>query len=188
MCQFSVVESKSATFPTEKPRHLLDDSVLESHSPARGHAPNSHFTNGLSIGKVWWGGWHSCFSVPELWKLREIPRSRKLRISLVPVQRLIPFVRESRSGRLFKETWRKIFFVYALYLTQCLSAFSRGKKKGYWKMDLDFECSLFTKENVILTVGFRILENSSAVLRLQKKQKRNLWKRMMTIMVLWLIK
>ncbi|XP_057257619.1 ras-specific guanine nucleotide-releasing factor RalGPS1 isoform X2 [Pezoporus wallicus] len=49
MCQFSVVESKSATFPTEKPRHLLDDSVLESHSPARGHAPNSHFTNGLSI-------------------------------------------------------------------------------------------------------------------------------------------
>ncbi|XP_030362650.1 ras-specific guanine nucleotide-releasing factor RalGPS1 isoform X2 [Strigops habroptila] len=49
MCQFSVVESKSATFPTEKPRHLLDDSVLESHSPARSHAPNSHFTNGLSI-------------------------------------------------------------------------------------------------------------------------------------------
>ncbi|XP_061208641.1 ras-specific guanine nucleotide-releasing factor RalGPS1 isoform X2 [Neopsephotus bourkii] len=49
MCQFSVVESKSATFPTEKPRHLLDDSVLESHSPARGHASNSHFTNGLSI-------------------------------------------------------------------------------------------------------------------------------------------
>ncbi|XP_010565213.1 ras-specific guanine nucleotide-releasing factor RalGPS1 isoform X2 [Haliaeetus albicilla] len=49
MCQFSVVESKSATFPTEKPRHLLDDSVLESHSPARSHALNSLFTNGLSI-------------------------------------------------------------------------------------------------------------------------------------------
>ncbi|XP_054704777.1 ras-specific guanine nucleotide-releasing factor RalGPS1 isoform X4 [Grus americana] len=49
MCQLSVVESKSATFPTEKPRHLLDDSVLESHSPARGHALNSLFTNGLSI-------------------------------------------------------------------------------------------------------------------------------------------
>ncbi|KAM9271095.1 ras-specific guanine nucleotide-releasing factor RalGPS1 isoform 3-T3 [Morus bassanus] len=49
MCQFSVVESKSATFPTEKPRHLLDDSVLESHSPDRSHALNSLFTNGLSI-------------------------------------------------------------------------------------------------------------------------------------------
>ncbi|XP_052671943.1 ras-specific guanine nucleotide-releasing factor RalGPS1 isoform X2 [Harpia harpyja] len=49
MCQFSVVESKSATFPTEKPRHLLDDSVLESHSPVRSHALNSLFTNGLSI-------------------------------------------------------------------------------------------------------------------------------------------
>lgn len=48
MCQFSVVESKSATFPTEKPRHLLDDSVLEPHSPARGPA----LTNGLSLGGV----------------------------------------------------------------------------------------------------------------------------------------
>uniref|UniRef100_A0A8C6ZMN1 Ras-specific guanine nucleotide-releasing factor RalGPS1 n=1 Tax=Nothoprocta perdicaria TaxID=30464 RepID=A0A8C6ZMN1_NOTPE len=52
MCQFSVVESKSATFPTEKPRHLLDDSVLESHSPARSHMLSSVFSNGISIGKV----------------------------------------------------------------------------------------------------------------------------------------
>lgn len=51
MCQFSVVESKSATFPTERPRHLLDDSVLESHSPVRNHTLNSVFTNGISIGK-----------------------------------------------------------------------------------------------------------------------------------------
>ncbi|XP_053137790.1 ras-specific guanine nucleotide-releasing factor RalGPS1 isoform X4 [Hemicordylus capensis] len=50
MCQFSVVESKSATFPTEKPRHLLDDSVLESHSPVRNHTLSSVFTNGISIG------------------------------------------------------------------------------------------------------------------------------------------
>ncbi|XP_066569253.1 ras-specific guanine nucleotide-releasing factor RalGPS1 isoform X2 [Amia ocellicauda] len=50
MCQLSVVESKSATFPTEKPRHLLDDSFLESHSPARNHTHNSVFTNGLSLG------------------------------------------------------------------------------------------------------------------------------------------
>uniref|UniRef100_A0A8C9W1H3 Ral GEF with PH domain and SH3 binding motif 1 n=1 Tax=Scleropages formosus TaxID=113540 RepID=A0A8C9W1H3_SCLFO len=50
MCQFSVVESKSATFPTEKPRHLLDDSFLESHSPARNHTHSSVFTNGTSLG------------------------------------------------------------------------------------------------------------------------------------------
>ncbi|XP_042686568.1 ras-specific guanine nucleotide-releasing factor RalGPS1 isoform X5 [Centrocercus urophasianus] len=49
MCQFSVVESKSATFPTERPRHLLDDSVLESQSPTRSHILNSLFTNGISI-------------------------------------------------------------------------------------------------------------------------------------------
>ncbi|XP_078282574.1 ras-specific guanine nucleotide-releasing factor RalGPS1 isoform X1 [Rhinoraja longicauda] len=49
MCQLSVVESRSATFPTEKPRHLLDDSVLESHSPAKNQeAPI--FDNGVSIG------------------------------------------------------------------------------------------------------------------------------------------
>uniref|UniRef100_A0ACB8F039 Ras-specific guanine nucleotide-releasing factor RalGPS1 n=1 Tax=Sphaerodactylus townsendi TaxID=933632 RepID=A0ACB8F039_9SAUR len=50
MCQLSVVESKSATFPTEKPRHLLDDSVLESRSPVRNHTLSSVFTNGISIG------------------------------------------------------------------------------------------------------------------------------------------
>ncbi|XP_059721348.1 ras-specific guanine nucleotide-releasing factor RalGPS1 isoform X4 [Haemorhous mexicanus] len=50
MCQLSVVESKSATFPTERPRHLLDDSVLECHSPARGHTPSTRLlANGLSI-------------------------------------------------------------------------------------------------------------------------------------------
>ncbi|XP_074412659.1 ras-specific guanine nucleotide-releasing factor RalGPS1 isoform X3 [Zonotrichia albicollis] len=49
MCQLSVVESKSATFPTERPRHLLDDSVLECHSPARGHAPSTRLANGLSV-------------------------------------------------------------------------------------------------------------------------------------------
>ncbi|NXU59678.1 RGPS1 factor, partial [Turnix velox] len=48
MCQFSVVESKSATFPTERPRHLLDDSVLEPPSPPRGHPRASLLANGLS--------------------------------------------------------------------------------------------------------------------------------------------
>lgn len=53
MCQLSVVESKSATFPSEKARHLLDDSVLESRSPRRGLAltSSSAITNGLSLGK-----------------------------------------------------------------------------------------------------------------------------------------
>ncbi|KAL6036986.1 hypothetical protein STEG23_033520, partial [Scotinomys teguina] len=52
MCQLSVVESKSATFPSEKARHLLDDSVLESRSPRRGPTLTSStaFTNGLSLG------------------------------------------------------------------------------------------------------------------------------------------
>lgn len=52
MCQLSVVESKSATFPSEKARHLLDDSVLESRSPRRGLTlTSSTVTNGLSLGK-----------------------------------------------------------------------------------------------------------------------------------------
>ncbi|XP_028918437.1 ras-specific guanine nucleotide-releasing factor RalGPS1 isoform X2 [Ornithorhynchus anatinus] len=50
LCQFSVVESKSATFPSEKPRHLLDDSVLESPSPGRNLTLNPAVTNGVSIG------------------------------------------------------------------------------------------------------------------------------------------
>ncbi|XP_007471774.1 PREDICTED: ras-specific guanine nucleotide-releasing factor RalGPS1 isoform X1 [Lipotes vexillifer] len=52
MCQLSVVESKSATFPSEKARHLLDDSVLESRSPRRGLAlaSSSAVTNGLALG------------------------------------------------------------------------------------------------------------------------------------------
>lgn len=50
MCQFSVVESKSATFPSEKQRHLLDDSVLESQSPAKNNTQAAVFTNGISIG------------------------------------------------------------------------------------------------------------------------------------------
>uniref|UniRef100_A0A8C0YAL4 Ral GEF with PH domain and SH3 binding motif 1 n=1 Tax=Cyprinus carpio carpio TaxID=630221 RepID=A0A8C0YAL4_CYPCA len=51
MCQYGVVESKSATFPAkEKARHLLDDSFLESHSPVRNHTHDSVFTNGISLG------------------------------------------------------------------------------------------------------------------------------------------
>lgn len=73
MCQFSVVESKSATFPTERPRHLLDDSVLESQSPTRSHILNSLFTNGISIGRDWVGDWLTWFSLAVLlWSHRAI--------------------------------------------------------------------------------------------------------------------
>ncbi|TNN34504.1 Ras-specific guanine nucleotide-releasing factor RalGPS1 [Liparis tanakae] len=48
MCQSGMSESRSATFPIEKPRHLLDDSFLEAQSPARA---GPHATaNGLSAG------------------------------------------------------------------------------------------------------------------------------------------
>uniref|UniRef100_A0A9J8B9U1 Ras-specific guanine nucleotide-releasing factor RalGPS1 n=1 Tax=Cyprinus carpio carpio TaxID=630221 RepID=A0A9J8B9U1_CYPCA len=50
MWHFGVVESKSATFPTEKPRHLLDDSFLESQSPTRNNPHSSSMSNGVSIG------------------------------------------------------------------------------------------------------------------------------------------
>ncbi|KAG7476817.1 hypothetical protein MATL_G00086850 [Megalops atlanticus] len=50
MCQFSLAQSKSATFPIDKPRHLLDDSFLECHSPARDQPQGSAYTNGLSLG------------------------------------------------------------------------------------------------------------------------------------------
>ncbi|XP_051749929.1 ras-specific guanine nucleotide-releasing factor RalGPS1 isoform X1 [Ctenopharyngodon idella] len=50
MWHFGVVESKSATFPTEKPRHLLDDSFLEAQSPTRINPHNSSVSNGISIG------------------------------------------------------------------------------------------------------------------------------------------
>ncbi|XP_046870842.1 ras-specific guanine nucleotide-releasing factor RalGPS1 isoform X2 [Hypomesus transpacificus] len=50
MCQSGMSESKSATFPIEKPRHLLDDSFLESQSPARHDPHSTSVSNGLSIG------------------------------------------------------------------------------------------------------------------------------------------
>ena len=45
------VEFKSATFPNAGSRHLLDDSVLESHTPARGQTESSTLSSGISLGK-----------------------------------------------------------------------------------------------------------------------------------------
>lgn len=87
MCQLSVVESKSATFPSEKARHLLDDSVLESRSPRRGPAltSSSAVTNGLSLGKRLAARQHgtasvcSCLSVTVLHPVASPRREGSLR-------------------------------------------------------------------------------------------------------------
>uniref|UniRef100_A0A674B7X7 Ral GEF with PH domain and SH3 binding motif 1 n=1 Tax=Salmo trutta TaxID=8032 RepID=A0A674B7X7_SALTR len=50
MMAYGMVESKSATFPIEKPRHLLDDSFLESQSPARNDPHSMAVSNGMSLG------------------------------------------------------------------------------------------------------------------------------------------
>uniref|UniRef100_A0A8C3AYQ1 Ral GEF with PH domain and SH3 binding motif 1 n=1 Tax=Cyclopterus lumpus TaxID=8103 RepID=A0A8C3AYQ1_CYCLU len=50
MCQYGMSESRSATFPIEKARHLLDDSFLESQSPVRNDPQSTSVSNGLSLG------------------------------------------------------------------------------------------------------------------------------------------
>uniref|UniRef100_A0A8C7G319 Ral GEF with PH domain and SH3 binding motif 2 n=1 Tax=Oncorhynchus kisutch TaxID=8019 RepID=A0A8C7G319_ONCKI len=48
--KMNTVEFKSATFPNAGSRHLLDDSVMESHTPARGQAESSTLSSGISLG------------------------------------------------------------------------------------------------------------------------------------------
>ncbi|XP_019904513.1 ras-specific guanine nucleotide-releasing factor RalGPS2 isoform X2 [Esox lucius] len=48
--KMNTVEFKSATFPNAGPRHLLDDSVMEIHTPARGQAESSTLSSGISLG------------------------------------------------------------------------------------------------------------------------------------------
>ena len=48
----NTVEFKSATFPNAGSRHLLDDSVMESHSPTRGQAESSTLSSGISLGET----------------------------------------------------------------------------------------------------------------------------------------
>ncbi|XP_078128026.1 ras-specific guanine nucleotide-releasing factor RalGPS1 isoform X3 [Sander vitreus] len=50
MCQYGMSQSRSATFPIQKARHLLDDSFLESHSPVRNDPHSTSVSNGLSLG------------------------------------------------------------------------------------------------------------------------------------------
>ncbi|XP_073499441.1 ras-specific guanine nucleotide-releasing factor RalGPS2 isoform X2 [Phyllobates terribilis] len=48
--KMNTAEFKSATFPNAGPRHLLDDSVMEQHTPSRGQAESSTLSSGISIG------------------------------------------------------------------------------------------------------------------------------------------
>ncbi|XP_066548589.1 ras-specific guanine nucleotide-releasing factor RalGPS2 isoform X2 [Amia ocellicauda] len=48
--KMNTAEFKSATFPNVGSRHLLDDSVLESHTPSRGQAESSTLSSGISLG------------------------------------------------------------------------------------------------------------------------------------------
>uniref|UniRef100_A0A8C5D366 Ral GEF with PH domain and SH3 binding motif 2 n=1 Tax=Gadus morhua TaxID=8049 RepID=A0A8C5D366_GADMO len=50
--KMNTVEFKSATFPNAGSRHLLDDSVMESHTPTRGQAESSTLSSGISLGKT----------------------------------------------------------------------------------------------------------------------------------------
>ncbi|XP_039636784.1 ras-specific guanine nucleotide-releasing factor RalGPS1-like isoform X2 [Perca fluviatilis] len=50
MCQYGMSQSRSATFPIQKARHLLDDSFLESQSPVRNDPHSTSVSNGLSLG------------------------------------------------------------------------------------------------------------------------------------------
>ncbi|XP_068174766.1 ras-specific guanine nucleotide-releasing factor RalGPS2 isoform X3 [Antennarius striatus] len=48
--KMNAAEFKSATFPNAGSRHLLDDSVMESHSPSRRQAESSTLSSGISLG------------------------------------------------------------------------------------------------------------------------------------------
>ncbi|XP_075885579.1 ras-specific guanine nucleotide-releasing factor RalGPS1-like [Nelusetta ayraudi] len=50
MYQHGMSESRSASFPVEKTRHLLDDSFLESQSPTPNDPRSTSVSNGLTLG------------------------------------------------------------------------------------------------------------------------------------------
>ncbi|XP_073427414.1 ras-specific guanine nucleotide-releasing factor RalGPS2 isoform X3 [Dendrobates tinctorius] len=82
--KMNTAEFKSATFPNAGPRHLLDDSVMEQHTPSRGQAESSTLSSGISIGK--WSSDGSELSEDMSWPAFErrphaLLSMRKLRIS-----------------------------------------------------------------------------------------------------------
>ncbi|XP_069793824.1 ras-specific guanine nucleotide-releasing factor RalGPS2 isoform X4 [Narcine bancroftii] len=48
--KMNTAEFKSATFPNGRPRHLLDDSVMENYTPSRVQAESSTISSGISLG------------------------------------------------------------------------------------------------------------------------------------------
>uniref|UniRef100_A0A8C6SYW5 Ral GEF with PH domain and SH3 binding motif 1 n=1 Tax=Neogobius melanostomus TaxID=47308 RepID=A0A8C6SYW5_9GOBI len=84
MCQYGMSESRSATFPIDKARHLLDDSFLESQSPVRTDPHSTSVSNGLSLG-MWTRGRMYATLGPN-WRvpLRTSPRSRSYVFSSSP--------------------------------------------------------------------------------------------------------
>ncbi|XP_056387787.1 ras-specific guanine nucleotide-releasing factor RalGPS2 isoform X3 [Hyla sarda] len=82
--KMNTAEFKSATFPNAGPRHLLDDSVMEPHTPSRGQAESSTLSSGISIGR--WSSDGSELSEDMSWPAFErrphaLLPMRKLRIS-----------------------------------------------------------------------------------------------------------
>uniref|UniRef100_A0A7N5ZV07 Ras-specific guanine nucleotide-releasing factor RalGPS1 n=1 Tax=Anabas testudineus TaxID=64144 RepID=A0A7N5ZV07_ANATE len=70
---YGMSESRSATFPIEKARHLLDDSFLESQSPVRNDPHSMSVSNGLSPGE---GRMYATLGPNWRVPLRNSPRSR----------------------------------------------------------------------------------------------------------------
>uniref|UniRef100_A0A6Q2XNB7 Ral GEF with PH domain and SH3 binding motif 2 n=1 Tax=Esox lucius TaxID=8010 RepID=A0A6Q2XNB7_ESOLU len=68
--KMNTVEFKSATFPNAGPRHLLDDSVMEIHTPARGQAESSTLSSGISLATLTVACLHPVPSYPLLNRTR----------------------------------------------------------------------------------------------------------------------
>uniref|UniRef100_A0A8C2DLB5 Ral GEF with PH domain and SH3 binding motif 1 n=1 Tax=Cyprinus carpio TaxID=7962 RepID=A0A8C2DLB5_CYPCA len=104
MCQYGVVESKSATFPAkEKARHLLDDSFLESHSPVRNHTHDSVFTNGISLGTAVYSSCTHPFSSYECSSLSSITIEGPLRRKTL--------VKEGKKPTVSLSSWKRYWIV-----------------------------------------------------------------------------
>uniref|UniRef100_A0A8C7LMH0 Ras-GEF domain-containing protein n=1 Tax=Oncorhynchus mykiss TaxID=8022 RepID=A0A8C7LMH0_ONCMY len=100
MMAYGMVESKSATFPIEKPRHLLDDSFLESQSPARNDPHSMAISNGISSD---YDGCKTRACSVQLWfssvkRVLEKPRSTTVHTTLVLTLSPHPHLSPSPSG------------------------------------------------------------------------------------------
>ncbi|XP_073449484.1 ras-specific guanine nucleotide-releasing factor RalGPS2 isoform X3 [Aquarana catesbeiana] len=79
--KMNTAEFKSATFPNAGPRHLLDDSVMEPHTPSRGQAESSTLSSGISIGSSDGSELSEDMSWPAFERRPHTLSMRRLRIS-----------------------------------------------------------------------------------------------------------